>query len=46
MQSIRDKKVNPLSFITNRVPFNQAAEGFPDWLKSQAHIIKVVVEKE
>jgi threonine dehydrogenase-like Zn-dependent dehydrogenase len=46
MQSIRDKKINPLSFITDRVPFNKAAEGFPDWLKSQGRIIKVVVEKE
>jgi threonine dehydrogenase-like Zn-dependent dehydrogenase len=46
MQSIRDKKINPLSFITNRVPFHKAAEGFPDWLKSQGRIIKVVVEKD
>jgi threonine dehydrogenase-like Zn-dependent dehydrogenase len=46
MQSIRDKKIHPLSLITNRVPFNKAAEGFPDWIKSQGSIIKVVVEKE
>jgi threonine dehydrogenase-like Zn-dependent dehydrogenase len=46
MQSIRDKKIHPLSLITNRVPFNKAAEGFPDWIKSQRSIIKVVVEKE
>jgi threonine dehydrogenase-like Zn-dependent dehydrogenase len=46
MQSIREKKVKPLSFITTRVPFAEAANGFPDWLKSQGRIIKVVVEKE
>jgi threonine dehydrogenase-like Zn-dependent dehydrogenase len=46
IQSIRDKKVNPLSFITDRVPFSKAADGFPDWIKSQGSIIKVVVEKE
>ena len=46
MQAIREKKVNPLSYITNRIPFSEAAKGFPDWLKSQGRIIKVVVEKE
>lgn len=46
MQSIREKKVKPLSFITTRVSFAEAANGFPDWLESQGRIIKVVVEKE
>jgi threonine dehydrogenase-like Zn-dependent dehydrogenase len=46
MQSISEKKVKPLSFITARVPFIEAAIGFRDWLKSQGHIIKVVVENE
>jgi 2-desacetyl-2-hydroxyethyl bacteriochlorophyllide A dehydrogenase len=45
MQCIREKKVNPLAFITNRVPFNEAASGFPGWLQSPGSIIKVVVEK-
>jgi 2-desacetyl-2-hydroxyethyl bacteriochlorophyllide A dehydrogenase len=45
MQNIREKKVNPLTFITNRVPFNEAASGFPEWLKTPGRIIKVVVEK-
>ncbi len=46
MHSISEKKVKPLSFITTRVPFAEASNGFPDWLKSQGRIIKVVVEKE
>lgn len=46
INSIRKKKVNPLSFVTNRIPFAEAARDFPDWLKSQGRIIKVVVEKE
>ena len=45
MQCIRNKEVNPISFITNRVPFSEAASGFPGWLGSPGQIIKVVVEK-
>jgi threonine dehydrogenase-like Zn-dependent dehydrogenase len=45
MQCVHEKKVNPLAFITNRVPFSEAASGFPGWLKSPDRIIKVVVEK-
>lgn len=44
--SIRKKKVNPSSFVTERIPFEEAANGFAGWLKSQSRIIKVVVEKE
>jgi threonine dehydrogenase-like Zn-dependent dehydrogenase len=39
-------KVNPGSFITNRVKFKDAAAGFPDWIVQSNHVIKVVVEKE
>jgi threonine dehydrogenase-like Zn-dependent dehydrogenase len=46
VDSIRKKKVQPLAFITNRIPFAEAAMGFPNWLKAQHGIIKVVVEKE
>ncbi len=45
IQSIREKKVNPVSFITNRISFNEAASGFPNWVQSPGRIIKVVVEK-
>ncbi len=46
VDSIRKKKIKPLSFVTNRIPFTEAAMGFPDWLKSQSRIVKVVVEKD
>ena len=40
------RKVNPRTFITTRVKFNDAAAGFPDWINPTNHVIKVVVEKE
>jgi 2-desacetyl-2-hydroxyethyl bacteriochlorophyllide A dehydrogenase len=46
MQCIRDKKVNPISWITKRVPFAEAAAGFPSWLENAVNTIKVVVEKD
>lgn len=46
MRSIREKKVKPISFVTNRIPFGDAGKGFSDWLRAQDRIIKVVVEKE
>jgi threonine dehydrogenase-like Zn-dependent dehydrogenase len=46
VKSIHAGEVHPLSFITNRVPFEEAATGFPDWLKNSGRIIKVVVEKD
>jgi len=46
MRCIRDKKVNPVSFITQRVPFSEAAAGFPLWLNNAANTIKVLVEKD
>ena len=46
IQMIQKRIINPLSFITNRVKFKDAAEGFPDWLNPSGHIIKVVVEND
>jgi 2-desacetyl-2-hydroxyethyl bacteriochlorophyllide A dehydrogenase len=46
IKNIMNKKVNPCSFITNRVKFKDAAAGFSDWVIQSDHIIKVVVEKE
>ena len=46
IQNMVNRKVNPLSFITNRVRFKEAAAGFSDWLIPSNHVIKVVVEKE
>jgi threonine dehydrogenase-like Zn-dependent dehydrogenase len=41
-----NRKVNPCSFITNRVKFKDAAAGFTDWAIQSDHVIKVVIEKE
>jgi 2-desacetyl-2-hydroxyethyl bacteriochlorophyllide A dehydrogenase len=46
IQNMVNRQVNPRSFITNRVTFKEAAAGFPDWLNSSSHVIKVVVEKD
>ena len=46
IQNMVNRKINPRSFITNRVKFKDAAAGFSDWSASSNHVIKVVVEKE
>jgi 2-desacetyl-2-hydroxyethyl bacteriochlorophyllide A dehydrogenase len=46
IQNMVNGQVNPRSFITNRVKFKEVAAGFPDWLNSSGHVIKVVVEKD
>jgi 2-desacetyl-2-hydroxyethyl bacteriochlorophyllide A dehydrogenase len=46
IQSIRKGMINPISFITNRVKFEDAAAEFPDWLDPANGVIKVVVEKD
>ncbi len=45
VDSIREKKVKPLSFVTQQISFVEAAKGFPDWLRLQDRMIKTVVEK-
>jgi 2-desacetyl-2-hydroxyethyl bacteriochlorophyllide A dehydrogenase len=46
MESIKMRLIHPLSFITNRVEFKDAAAEFHTWLNPAGGIIKVVVEKE
>ena len=46
MQSIREKKVKPLSLSPTGFRLRKQRMDFPDWLQSQGRIIKVVVEKE
>jgi threonine dehydrogenase-like Zn-dependent dehydrogenase len=46
IEKIQKRIINPLSFITNRVKFKDAAGGFPDWLNPSGNIIKVVVEND
>jgi threonine dehydrogenase-like Zn-dependent dehydrogenase len=46
IQSMKNKLIRPLDFVTNRVAFKEAAAVFPDWLNPSKRIIKVVVENE
>jgi len=46
IQCVKNGLIHPLSFITNRVKFNEVAAGFPDWLNPSNHTIKVVVEND
>jgi 2-desacetyl-2-hydroxyethyl bacteriochlorophyllide A dehydrogenase len=46
IQTIKNGMIHPLSFITDRVKFNEAAAGFPNWLNPSNHTIKVVVEMD
>jgi 2-desacetyl-2-hydroxyethyl bacteriochlorophyllide A dehydrogenase len=44
IDSIRNKRVDPVSLITHRVPFEAAARDFPSWLKQEAGVIKAVIK--
>ncbi|MDP9042392.1 MAG: zinc-binding alcohol dehydrogenase family protein [Bacteroidota bacterium] len=46
MQSMKNGLINPISFITHRVKFKDAASAFPDWLNPSGHTIKAVVEND
>ena len=46
IRSINNRMIFPLSFITNRVKFKDAAEEFPDWINPDKGTIKVIVEKD
>jgi 2-desacetyl-2-hydroxyethyl bacteriochlorophyllide A dehydrogenase len=46
MHNMRIGLIDPRAFITNRVKFEDAAAGFPNWLNPSGQVIKVVVEKE
>jgi threonine dehydrogenase-like Zn-dependent dehydrogenase len=46
IQCMKKDLIHPLSFITNRVKFKDAAEGFPRWLNPSSGVIKVVLEKD
>jgi 2-desacetyl-2-hydroxyethyl bacteriochlorophyllide A dehydrogenase len=46
IQCLKKDLIRPLSFITNRVKFKDAAEGFPRWLHPDSGVIKVLLEKD
>jgi 2-desacetyl-2-hydroxyethyl bacteriochlorophyllide A dehydrogenase len=43
ISSIREKKFDPLSFITHRVSFDEVKEAFPFWLDPKNKVIKAMV---
>lgn len=44
MQAMRDKKVNPSTYITHRVSFEEVSNNFDSWLKPENGVIKAMVE--
>lgn len=44
MEAMRTGQVNPLSFITHRVPFGEAADAFPLWLNPGSGVIKAMIK--
>jgi 2-desacetyl-2-hydroxyethyl bacteriochlorophyllide A dehydrogenase len=46
IQCMAEKKIQPLSFITHRVKFDETVARFPDWLDPSGNTIKVMVEKD
>lgn len=44
MNALRNKLVDPLTYITHRVNFDQVKDEFPNWLKPESRVIKAMVE--
>lgn len=44
LHAMRSKQISPLSFITHRVGFAEAAEQFPGWLKPEELVVKAMIE--
>lgn len=44
MNSMRSKKINPATYITHRVSFNEVKENFESWLNPATGVIKAMVE--
>ncbi|MBS1529774.1 MAG: zinc-binding alcohol dehydrogenase family protein [Bacteroidetes bacterium] len=44
MKALKEKLVDPLTYITHRVSFDQVKDEFPNWLKPENNVIKAVTE--
>jgi 2-desacetyl-2-hydroxyethyl bacteriochlorophyllide A dehydrogenase len=42
--SIQKGKINPTTYITHRVPFDQVADNFKSWLNPASGVIKAMIE--
>jgi 2-desacetyl-2-hydroxyethyl bacteriochlorophyllide A dehydrogenase len=46
IECIQKRLIQPLSFITHRVPFQQTGNEFANWLKPEYGVIKAMIEME
>jgi 2-desacetyl-2-hydroxyethyl bacteriochlorophyllide A dehydrogenase len=44
IQSIAERKIDPLKMVTHRVKFDAVSESFPGWLNPKSKTLKVIVE--
>ena len=44
MRALREGKVDPVTFITHRVPFGDVGAQFPSWLDPTSGVIKAMIE--
>jgi threonine dehydrogenase-like Zn-dependent dehydrogenase len=44
INAMTDKKVNPATYITHRVGFNEVKDNFTDWLNPESGVIKAMIE--
>jgi threonine dehydrogenase-like Zn-dependent dehydrogenase len=44
INSLKNKQIDPLTYITHRVKFGQVKDEFPNWLKPETGVIKAMVE--
>jgi 2-desacetyl-2-hydroxyethyl bacteriochlorophyllide A dehydrogenase len=44
MKNMRSKKINPATYITHRVAFNEVKDNFEGWLNPATGVIKAMVE--
>ncbi len=42
--TLKRRKIDPLTYITHRVPFDKVRDEFPGWLDPANHVIKAMVE--
>lgn len=44
MNALKNKQIDPLTYITHRAKFNEVKDEFPGWLKPGTGVIKAMVE--
>lgn len=44
IQSVEERKIDPLKMVTHHVKFDAVSESFPSWLEPKSKTLKVIVE--